>query len=306
MVGALAALQGQVAAVEQQLQQTQAQMAANGGQHNGPRLPKPPYFTGKTKDTSVVNWAHQMETFMAASAMNLNGAHAALYAAGYLTDSALTWYRLHLQSVQQGRAAAFNSWYEMKAELVRCFQPISPERAARDRLNTLFQGKSVRQYAETFSQCILEIPDMAEGDRVSRFLQGLKPKVRLHVEIQQPATLARAIELATQVDSLMWQIDNKGARSRATRSFYESDYASDSAPSHSEDRANLAQNSNGPTPMQICAAEMKPSSTGDKDRTYYTNMRCYNCNELGHPQKLCPHKKTTAGDRRGRDRRNRT
>ena len=38
-----------------------------------------------------------------------------------------------------------------------------------------------------------------------RFMFGLKPEIRLHVALKQPASLADAIELAIQVDSLLWQ-----------------------------------------------------------------------------------------------------
>ena len=294
MVSALTALQGQVAAVEQQLQQTQAQVAASASSRAGPRLPKPPYFTGVFKNTSVVNWAHQMETYMVASSLDINSPQAAVFAAGYLSDSALTWYRLHLQSVQQGRAAAFTSWHQLKQEVVRCFQPIAPEHAARERLNTLQQGRSVKQYCEIFSQCVLEIPDMSEGDRVSRFLAGLKPQVRLHVELQHPDTLARAIELAIQVDSLVWQLQHRSSRVGMASRWGDS---SEDQRSYEENRQAYANggsqqllgSTDGPVPMQCGTMTLTASKPHQKRGS--KGLRCYNCNQLGHPAKLCPHQR---------------
>eukprot|EP00878_Enallax_costatus_P029486 GHUV01031977.1.p1 GENE.GHUV01031977.1~~GHUV01031977.1.p1 ORF type:complete len:303 (-),score=31.63 GHUV01031977.1:148-1056(-) len=286
MVSALAALQGQVAAVEQQLQQTQAHVAASASIRAGPRLPKPRYFTGKTRDTSVVNWAHQMETYIVASSLDINSPQAAVFAAGYLSDSALTWYRLHLQSVQQGRAVAFANWHQLRDEVVRCFQPIAPEHEAMERPNTLQQGRSVKQYCEIYSQCVLEIPYMSEGDRISRFLAGLKPQVRLHVELQHPDKLARAIELAIQVDSLVWQMQTRSSRAGMTsrwggssenRRSYEGYHRADANGEYQQP----AGSTDGHVPMQ-CGAVTLEQKKGGK------GMRCFNCNQRGYTAKLCP------------------
>ena len=298
LVGAVRALQGQVATVEQQLQDTRSQV--NGTRHTGPKLPKPPFFTGKGSDSSVLNWTHQMETFMVASSLDTGTAQAVRYAAGYLTDSALTWYRLRLQNAGPGNADAFNNWQEFKAALISSFQPIAPERAARDKLSTLHQVKLARQYADAYNQCILEIPDMAEGDRINGFLRGLRPKVRLHVELQKPTTLS-AIELAIQVDTLMWQAERgsppqyKGWRwddkKNHETSMYQDAYREDGT------RGNFStpRTNDGPVPMELGSVQSLPVKTESTmkrptDRSsnrYQDNIVCHYCKETGHIARNC-------------------
>lgn len=83
---------------------------------------------------------------------------------------------------------------------------------------------------------------MSENDRIDRFLRGLKCEVRVLVGLQKPSTLMDAIELATQVDSIMWQ-------SRRTSL----------SGSYSSTQSHI---STGPTPMELGAAESNSRKSG--------------------------------------------
>lgn len=156
-----------------------------------------------------------METYLVASAIDLNSDRAVRYAAGYFLDTALTWYRLHQKKVDAGTATAWTNWTEFKEEIIKRFQPIEPEQIARDRLFSLKQYRSVRAYADAFNQCMLEIPEYIEKDMIARFIRGLKSDIRVHVQSQKPATVDVAIDLAVQFESVLWD-----ARRSSTDSFY--------------------------------------------------------------------------------------
>lgn len=278
------------------LQQAQAQ-----GQPNGPRVkpPKPPVFTGSAQP-SAVNWCYLMETYLQACGVDLTAPTAVPHAAGFLRDSALTWYRNHLAAVQRGVAVGYNNWENFKAALITHFTPISPERTARQKLDTLQQGgKSARTYAEQFNLCMLELPDMHEKDRVHRFLEGLRPEVRIHVELKNPATLSDAIEWAIQADSLVWQIKKRRSSPTPGASHY---------PIHQQ---RQEPRTNGPTPMELGAADTKRTNTVNytngvrrqnfnNRRQNFNNARrlqskkstsdveCFYCHRLGHYQNNCP------------------
>ena len=111
------------------------------------KLPKPPVFTGRNREPTPINWGHQMETYLQANSVNLNAGDVVPYVAGYLADSALTWYRIHVANVQKGLEQDFNTWFAFKEALIQRFTPISPERTARQKLVTLRQTTSVRSYA---------------------------------------------------------------------------------------------------------------------------------------------------------------
>ena len=237
------------------------------------KLPKPPVFTGRNREPTPINWGHQMETYLQANSVNLNAGDVVPYVAGYLADSALTWYRIHVANVQKGLEQDFNTWFAFKEALIQRFTPISPERTARQKLVTLRQTTSVRSYAQEYNLCMLELPEMEEKDRIYRFISGLKPEIRLHVELKQPVTLSAAVELAIQVDSLMWQV-KKGPQP----------YLGGRYP-------NRVATGTGPTPMDLGATEDKPNTNRPGSSGKEIPQRCFFCGKLGHFKRECPMRK---------------
>ena len=237
------------------------------------KLPKPPVFTGRNREPTPTNWGHQMETYLQANNVNLNNNDIIPYVAGYLADSALTWYRTHLAEVRKGLWQDFSTWFAFKEALIQRFTPISPERTARQKLVTLRQTTSVRSYAQEYNLCMLELPEMEEKDRIYRFISGLKPEIRLHVELKQPVTLSAAVELAIQVDSLMWQV-KKGPQP----------YLGGRIP-------NRVTTGTGPTPMDLGATEDKPNTNRPGSSGKEIPQRCFFCGKLGHFKRECPMRK---------------
>jgi hypothetical protein len=215
--------------------------------------------------------------------VDLNAAVAVTYAAGFLRDSALTWYRNHLSAVQRGVALPYTNWEVFKVALITHFTPISLERTARQKLDTLQQGsKPARTYAEQFNLCMRELPDMNEKDRVHRFLAGLRPEVRIHVELKSPVSLSDAVELAIKADSLMWQT-RKQRFVPMSSNFQPFSHQQQPAPRDS------------PTPMELGAvadARRIDSSNSarrqEKSKQSKSAVRCYYCRRLGHYQRNCP------------------
>lgn len=79
-----------------------------------------------------------------------------------------------------------------------------PDEAARDKLATLVQRRGVQDYATQYQNLMLELPRMDEKDRIHNFIAGLKPDVRVHVKLRQPASLNEALALAAQADNVIW------------------------------------------------------------------------------------------------------
>jgi hypothetical protein len=205
---------------------------------------------------------------------------------------------MHLHNVQTGTAAAFDSWEQFVETLVKRFQLVSPEHTARDKLAVLQQTKSARAYADLFNAYMLDIPSMHEQDTVDRFIRGLKPELRLQVELRHPATLAETLELAIQVDAFMWQ--NR--------------YSPHDDSSMSSTRSNVPYSewqrsggNNGPQPMELGSAQAR--STWRSTPGQYNGSKeqrpsgaslpmCYNCKETGHVRRFCPLRKARQGDDR--------
>jgi hypothetical protein len=245
-------------------QLTQAQQSTGGIQK--PKVPRPPEFNGR--QPSPVNWCYSMETFLAATggAGYLGIRDAVQTAAAYLRGNALNWWRQHLHAVRSGVAVDFNTWEEFKTALIRQFTPVPPEVSARETLDRLKQTGSVYNYAQEYTSCMLQLPNMDEGDRVHRFIKGLKTEVRLHVALQQPDTLNKAIELAVKADAMVWK-DKRTTVPYLNR-----------------------KDTPGPVPMELGAMQSsQQNGKGDKQRNdrKKKEVECYYCHKLGHVAAVC-------------------
>jgi hypothetical protein len=252
-----------IGALHTELQNTQQQMQALRPSDTAAiRIPKPPVFSG-VRDPSALNWTYQMETYMQAHRINLETPLAVTTAAGFLSGGALTWYRLRQQvDVARGIAQPFADWAAFREALITRFTPMSPEDTARQRLAQLRQRTSVRQYAQDFNMCMLELPGMEEKDRIFHFLSGLKTNIRLHVQPHRPSTLHDAIELAIQMDTLMWQL-KKGSPLFQTGT-----------------TGMRGSTFDGPTPMDL--GVMQPRNAPSQK-----TMVCFYCKKPGHVKRDC-------------------
>lgn len=254
-VNTIHSLHAQLAAAKQEMQALQPVGAS------AVRIPTPPVFSGM-RDPSALNWTYQMETYLQAHRIDLGTPAAVTTAAGFLSGGALTWYRLRQQvDVARGIAQPFADWASFCAALITRFTPMSPEDTARQRLAQLKQRTSARQYAQDFNLCMLELPGMEEKDRIFHFLSGLKPTIRLYVQPHRPTTLHDAIELAIQMDTLVWQ-------SKRSTSAFQSGTTGSTGATH------------GPIPMDLGAMQ---SGQPRHDKT----VVCFYCKKPGHIKRDC-------------------
>jgi hypothetical protein len=147
---------------------------------------------------------------------------------------------------------------------------------------------------------MLDIPSMHEQDRIARFddrfIRGLKPELRLQVELRHPATLAETMELAIQVDALLWQ--NR-------YSLHDDSDMSSTGSIVSYSEWQQSGGNDGPQLMQLGSAQARSTwrSTpgqynGSKEQqpSGASLSMCYNCKETGHVRRFCPLRKARQGD----------
>ena len=129
---------------------------------------------------------------------------------------------------------------------------------------------------------VLDIPKMAEDEKLDRFLRGLKPHVRREVEIREPKDLADAIRLSEHHDA----------------TFRTSNFNSSSSNSSRYDNRNYRsqRSSDGPAPMELNATGFQHSAPNSKFKRLTPQERqrlmdegkCLYCREAGHMLRDCP------------------
>jgi len=125
-------------------------------------------------------------------------------AAQFLTKDAKMWWRRRMDQVANGSATDLTSWDEMKGALQAHFSPQDETWEARMKIKFIKQTGNLQTYQREFASAVLELPDMAERDKVFNFIVGLKPWARNEVKRQRIRTLEEAF---AAVDRLVEHYD---------------------------------------------------------------------------------------------------
>ena len=243
-------LEASLATVTSALQQLSTQQAV----HSAPKPPKPPMpdkFQGDRRSGAASNWLHQMTLYLTLLGL-LDTAQAVPHAVSFLIGAARTWWR-----AQEASGSPPTTWPTFKAAFLEAFQTLDAERIARDNMEDLRQRTSVTDYANHFSGLLLEVPYMHPADAIYQFVKGLKPQIRLHVELQRPATVNNAMRLAQAADSALYHTQTACHVNRPTPS-----------PLYL-----------GPQPMQLGALTRRPPT--ERQRLLRGNQS-FRCHQPGH------------------------
>lgn len=113
-------------------------------------------------------------------------------------DEVGRWAKVHLE----GNALAFISrlgitdWNEIKLHLQRQFVPRHNNQLLRMQMLKLRQHGDIQMYIHEFQAVLNKVDDdMAMGDQLFYFINGLSTECRRYVELHQPDTLQSALEL---------------------------------------------------------------------------------------------------------------
>ena len=96
------------------------------------------------------------------------------------------------------------TWADFQAEARAQFQSALLTERLRLKLERLMQKTSASDYAEEFSRTAALLGEMSDADKISLFVRGLKAHVRLEVSLKKPATLKEAMDIASDVDEIMY------------------------------------------------------------------------------------------------------
>ena len=70
------------------------------------------------------------------------------------------------------------------------------------------KSESIRNFINKFQQCIFEINNMSEKDKIFYFTTALQERTRIHLQLQSPKTLEEAIEMAEKYETFVFHNNN--------------------------------------------------------------------------------------------------
>lgn len=222
-----------------------------------------PKFAAESNE-NVRHWLHQMEfAFMVYSTP---GDRKVARAAVCLKGEALSWL---ISLVTEDGKVPFGNWNDFKRSILERFEPVHLQYLLRDQLRELKQTTTVREYAGRFRSLLNQVNCMAEEDKVTYFVDGLKPDVRFEIERQRPVNLTATITLAEDIHAALARRGPAAVSVRTVAS-----YAQQPMPE--------------PTAMEIDVLESRRRYPGSQ-----RPIRCFNCRGLGHLSRDCPSPRRT-------------
>lgn len=155
---------------------------AHGGAKITAMVAKPDLYTGATP---VRDWLQQIAHYM--STLKVLTKDAVDVAAGFLRGDAQRLWFAHVDEQRElGNSATYYTWDGpdgFKRCLLEGFDVAEPESLARVKLDSLKQTTTIDAYLRAFKALCTQIRKMGDGERIHRFLTGLKPALRDKVKV---------------------------------------------------------------------------------------------------------------------------
>lgn len=287
----------------QQLQQQEQfhQQAAQQQQPvNNHIKPAKPRTYSAERGSSPDEWIFYFEQY--AELVNLHGADRVKLAATYLDGPAATWWRSIATQAAQGNYA-LPTWDEFKAQLIATFKPANAVQVARDRLFQLKQQGTVAKYNTEFTRLVLIAGNVQEPEKLDKYLRGLKPRVRVQVQLTNPTNTEDAMAKAQTVDSILWynnpasnqpfQAPRVGGMGYAPMDLSAMDDQHD-IDYDSEDNINAIQQNRRPTPRYA------PAVSREEYQRCREKGLCLKCKKPGHIARFCMEATPQSNNQRGK------
>lgn len=177
------------------------------------------------------------------------------FASSYLKQNAAVWWYNLVNS-----PSVPITWEDFKAAVVRESVPVDHTRRARDKLRNLKQTSSAEKYLSEYRNTVLMIGKINEGEKVDRFVDGLKYQAKVEVMKIDCEFFEDCARVALYIDSAIWRAK------RGPAGFYP-----------------ISEKQQQPTPMEIGNVYGGPDSRAHREQQKkdLNNGACFRCHKRG-------------------------
>ena len=171
---------------------------SSGGSVPVIKAKEPDSYDGARNSKTLGNFLWDMEQYL--DRLNINDEDVKVkIVAQFLTGDAKMWWRRRLDQIAQGVISDITTWPELKDALQVYFSPQDETWDARTIIKYIKQEGTLQDYQRAYQSAILELPDMAERDKLFNFTIGLKPWARDEVKRQKAKNLEEAFAIVDKL-----------------------------------------------------------------------------------------------------------
>jgi hypothetical protein len=178
------------------------------------RTSKMPTFSGirKKDQISLRDWLFALLTYLEAAGLHpeTDAAKCIVAASLSFAPDVARWYRTeYLPSIKPNPV----TWDFFVQSITDKYEPVPVGFTARTALKSIRQTGTIQEYNDAFSEVVSMISDMAEADKVDKYIEGLKQGLRLKVAGTLTRTLLESMTVAVQLEAAWANVprDNRAA-----------------------------------------------------------------------------------------------
>ena len=227
------------------------------------RPPEPSKYSGIRKLETIVDWLAEVEIVLEHYGLDFGDEESVDAAATYLTGDARRWWNLERRKPYHPA-----TWDTFSDALKAKYLPPNALENLQDRLNKIQQKGTVSQYTSEFRRTLSLLGDYDENNAFLLFKNGLKPLIRMQVNIANCRDLDAAEQVAIHTESAMQREETRPAPTtpRPPKPF-----------------------GSFPKPSPAPSSVGGPTKLTPQEKEYLRkNNGCYRCRQIGHLSTQCP------------------